>query len=105
LSDGHARRTSQVLSSHFAQDDIGSVEEPIVASADPIHFKCTICIISPDNGRYSFTESSTVETGLLDQSTMFLLVADHGKMKDVYGVSCMTTCSILKLPYKKPGHR
>ncbi|KAN0109248.1 Protein kinase-like domain containing protein [Russula decolorans] len=84
--DGHARSTSQVLTSRFARDDIGSVEEPIVASADPVHFKRTICTISPDNGCYSFTELSTIETGLLDQNTMFLSTADRGKTKDVYGI-------------------
>jgi len=91
-SDGHAGITSQVLTSRFAQDDTGSVEEPLVTSADPIHFKRTICTISPNSGHYLFTELSTVETGLLDQNTMFLSIADHGKTKDVYGVSCPTTC-------------
>lgn len=91
LSDGHPRSTSQVLTSRFAHDDAGLVDEPIVASADPIHFKRTICTISPDDGRYSFTELSTVETGILDQNTMFLSIADRGKTKDVYGVSCITT--------------
>ena len=83
------------MTSRFAQDDGGSVEEPI-ASADPIRFQRTLCTITPDNGLYSFTESSIIETGLLDQNTMFLSVANRGKTKDVYGVSCMSTISFAK---------
>ena len=79
------------MTSRFAQDDSGLVEEPIVASADPIRFQRTLCTINAENGLYSFTESSTVEMGLLDQNTMFLSIADRGRTKDVYGVSCMTT--------------
>ena len=91
LSDNHPGANSRVLMSRFAQDDGGSVNRPIVASsADPIHFQQTICTISTDNGQYSFTESSTVETGLLDQNTMFLSIADRGKTKDVYGASCIS---------------
>jgi len=79
------------LTSRFTQDDSGLVEEPILASADPVRFQRTLCTISAENGLYSFTESSTVEMGLLDQNTMFLSIADRGRTKDVYGVSCMTT--------------
>lgn len=93
LLDGHVRSSSRVLTSLFAQDNTGPglVEEPIVESADPIHFKRTVCTISPNSGHYSFTESSTVETGLLDQKTMFLSISDRGKTKDVYGVRWITT--------------
>src|SRR5882724_6600391 len=62
----------------------------MVTSADPIHFRLTLCTISAENGIYSFMESSTVEMGLLDQHTMFLSAADHGRTKDIYRVSYMT---------------
>src|SRR5882724_11036378 len=92
---------SQVLISHFAQDDGGLDDEPMVTSADPIHFQCTLCTISAENGFYSFTESSTVEMGLLDQHTMFLSAAYHGRTKDIYGVSYMIFIFLLSPPLKE----
>jgi len=61
----------------------------MVTSADPIHFQHTLCTIGIKNGFYSFTESSTVEMGLLDQHTIFLSAADRGRTKDIYRVSYM----------------
>jgi hypothetical protein len=71
---------------------------PIVAlSADPIHFQQTIYTISTNDGQYSFTESSTIKMGFLDQNTMFLPIADCGKTNDVYGASCVLLICEIKL--------
>jgi len=85
--DKHMEDNSQVLTSSFAQDDSTSAAGPIVSSANSISFKQTLCTIGAEDGHYLFTESNTIETGLLDQNTLFLSAADHGKTKDVYGAS------------------
>src|ERR1700683_2535760 len=54
--------------------------------ANKINFKWMVCMIQPDTGSYSLSESATIETGLLDQSPMVLSAADQGKTKDVYQV-------------------
>ena len=84
--------------SSFAPDDSCLIEDLIVTSADPILFRCTLCSISPENGVYSFMESSMVETALLDQQTMFLSAADRGRTKDVYGVSYLTGLAFIMGP-------
>ena len=87
--DFHIATSSRVLVSSFAQDELFCLqgEGPVVSSANSISFKRTLCTINADDGRYLFTESSTIETGLLDQTTLFLSAADRGKTKDVYGAS------------------
>jgi len=75
-----------VLVSSFAQDDGTAAGGPTVAPANRISFKWTLCTIGTEDGQYLFTESSTIENALLDQNTLFLSAADHGKTKDVYGV-------------------
>lgn len=60
---------------------------PPVSTVNTISFKQTLCTINTEDGHYLFTKSSTIETGFLDQTTLFLSAADHGKMKDVYGAS------------------
>jgi hypothetical protein len=83
LSAKHDR----VLVSSFAQDNNMFAGGPPVSIANTISFKRTLCTINTDDGRYLFTESSEIEAGLLDQTTLFLSAADRGKMKDVYGAS------------------
>jgi hypothetical protein len=73
--------------SSFAQDNNTSVGSPTVLLANSISFKRTLCTINTEDGCYLFTELSTIEAGLLDQTTFFLSAADHGKTKDVYGAS------------------
>lgn len=76
-----------MLMSSFAQDEDTSTADPVMSSANSITFKCTVCTINAEDGRYLFTKSTAIETGLLDQSTLFLSAADHGRTKDVFGVS------------------
>jgi hypothetical protein len=67
---------------------------PPVSTANTISFKRTLCTIDTEDGRYLFTKSSTIEAGLLDQTTLFLSAADRGKMKDVYGASHIPTLEL-----------
>lgn len=64
-----------------------SARGPPVSTANTIKFQRTLCTINTEDGRYLFTESSTIEAGLLDQAALFLSAADRGKTKDVYGAS------------------
>jgi hypothetical protein len=83
--------------SSFAQDNNMRAGGPPVSMANTISFQRTLCTIDSEDGRYLFTESSTIEAGLLDQTTLFLSAADRGKTKDVYGASHISYARHLNL--------
>lgn len=74
------------LRSTFAPDPEPSAQGHTVSVSNTITFNRTICTINGETGRYSLTESSDVEKGLIERATLFLSAADRGKTKDVYGV-------------------
>jgi hypothetical protein len=76
-----------ILRSTFAPDVGVSAHKQVVSTSVTISFNRVICTINAETGRPSLTESSDIETGLIEQDTMFLSAADRGKTKDVYKVS------------------
>ena len=63
-----------------------------MSTSNTITFNQVICTINVETGHSSLMELSDVETGLIEQDTMFLSAADWGKTKDVYKVSHCTCC-------------
>ena len=79
------------LRSTFAPDVGASTQgRQVVSTSKTITFNRVICTINVETGRSSLMESSDVETGLIEQDTMFLSAADRGKTKDVYKASHCT---------------
>ena len=76
-----------MLRSTFAPDIGVSTHKQVVSTSDTLTFNRVICTINTEMGHSSLTESSDVETGLIERDTMFLSAADRGKTKDVYKVS------------------
>ena len=75
-----------VLTSSFVQDQVGFIAT-VVRKAVPIVFKRVVCMIDPQTAAPTLSDSSTVESGQLDEDPLFLSAADRGRTKDVYAVS------------------
>jgi hypothetical protein len=74
------------LRSTFAPDVGATTRGQVVSTSNTITFNRVICTINVETGCSSLTESSDIETGLIERETMFLSAADRGKTKDVYKV-------------------
>lgn len=75
-----------ILTTSFRPDSEAVTTTKVLAS-NKISFRRTICTISPADGTPSCTESTEIESGLLDITPMSLSAADRGKTKDVFLVS------------------
>ena len=94
------------LQSTFTPDPEPSTQGHTVSHSNTITFNWTVCTINGETGCYSLTESSDVETGLIEQATLFLSAADQGKTKDVYSVSHFShRLHFLSFRWVPVGHR